>query len=96
MSYLQKLSRILCVVFSFLKMVSFAVQKLLSLISSHWFICVFIVFILGGGSTRLQIENTRCFGIDIKVNFLIVPPLAFPFIIILKTLFVKCHAPFII
>ena len=34
-------------------MVSFAVQKLLSLIRSHWFICVFIVFILGGGSNKM-------------------------------------------
>ena len=32
--------------FIFLKMFSFAVQKLLSLIRSHWFICVFIVIIL--------------------------------------------------
>ena len=34
-------------------MVSFAVQKLLSLIRFHWFICVFIVFILGGGSKKI-------------------------------------------
>uniref|UniRef100_A0A8D1HN44 Uncharacterized protein n=1 Tax=Sus scrofa TaxID=9823 RepID=A0A8D1HN44_PIG len=49
-----KISLILWVVFlSFFLlllflMVSFAVQKLLSLIRSHWFICVFIVIILGG------------------------------------------------
>ena len=40
-------------VFSFLKMVSFAVQKLLNLIRSHWFIFVFIVSILGGGSKKM-------------------------------------------
>ena len=34
-------------------MVSFAVQKLLSLIRSHWFIFVFIVIILGGGSNKM-------------------------------------------
>ena len=34
--------------FHFLFMVFFAVQKLLSLISSHWFIFVFTVIILGG------------------------------------------------
>ena len=33
-------------------MVSFAVQKVLSLIRSHWFICVIIIFIIGGGQTR--------------------------------------------
>ena len=36
----------------FFFMVSFAVQKLLTLIKSHLFIFVFIVIILGGGSTR--------------------------------------------
>ena len=34
-------------------MVSFARQKLLSLIRSHWFICVFIVTLLGGGSNNI-------------------------------------------
>ena len=38
--------------FTFL-MISFTVQKLLSLIGSHWFICVFIVIILGGGSNKM-------------------------------------------
>ena len=38
--------------FTFL-MVSFAVQKLLSLIRSHWFICVLIVIILGDGSNKM-------------------------------------------
>ena len=33
--------------------VSFAVQELLSLIRSHWFICVFIVFILVGESNKI-------------------------------------------
>ena len=35
------------------KMVSFAAQKLLSLIRSHWFIFLFIVIILGGGSNKM-------------------------------------------
>ena len=39
--------------FSFFLMVSFAVQKLLSLIRSRWFICVFIVIIGGGGSNKM-------------------------------------------
>uniref|UniRef100_A0A8D0RFF0 Uncharacterized protein n=1 Tax=Sus scrofa TaxID=9823 RepID=A0A8D0RFF0_PIG len=34
-------------------MFSFAVQKLLSLIRSHWFIYVFIVFVLGSGSGKM-------------------------------------------
>ena len=34
-------------------MVSFAVQKLVSLIRSHLFIFVFIVIILGGGSEKI-------------------------------------------
>ena len=34
-------------------MVSFAVQKLLSFIRSHLFICVFISITLGGGSKRI-------------------------------------------
>ena len=33
-------------------MVSFAVQKLLSFIRSHWFILVFISISLGGGSKK--------------------------------------------
>uniref|UniRef100_A0A8D1J170 Uncharacterized protein n=1 Tax=Sus scrofa TaxID=9823 RepID=A0A8D1J170_PIG len=37
-------------------MVSFAVQKLLSLIRSHWFICVFIVFILGDISKKILLR----------------------------------------
>ena len=35
-------------------MVSFAVQNLLSLIRSHWFISVFIFIILGGGSKKVD------------------------------------------
>ena len=34
-------------------MVSFTVQKLLSLVKSHWFNGVFIVFILGSGSKKM-------------------------------------------
>ena len=34
-------------------MISFTVQKLLSLIRSHWFIFVFIVIILGDGSKKM-------------------------------------------
>ena len=37
----------------FLFMVSFAVQKLLSLIKSHWFIFVFISVTVGGGSKKI-------------------------------------------
>ena len=47
---LQIFSPILLVV---LFMVSFAVQKLLSFIRSHLFICVFISISLGGGSKRI-------------------------------------------
>ena len=34
-------------------MVSFCCAKLLSFIRSHWFLCMFIVIILGGGSNRM-------------------------------------------
>ena len=37
-------------------MVSFAVQKLLSLIRSHLFICVFIFIALGGGSKKILLQ----------------------------------------
>ena len=37
-------------------MVSFAVQKLLSLIRSHLFIFVFIFIILGGGSEKILLQ----------------------------------------
>ena len=37
----------------FFLVVSFAVQKLLSLIRSHWFISLSIVLILGGGSKKM-------------------------------------------
>ena len=47
----QRFSLVLCL-FIFL-MVSFAGQKLLSLIRSHWFIFVFIIIILAGGSNRI-------------------------------------------
>ena len=40
----------------FVFMVSFAVQKLLCLIRSHWFIFVFIVIILGGGSNKILLQ----------------------------------------
>ena len=45
-------------------MVSFAVQKLLSLIRSHLFIFVFIFVILGGGPEKilLVIYVTGCFA----------------------------------
>ena len=46
-------SPILWVTFSILFMVSFAVQKLLSLIRPHLFIFVFIFIILGGGSRKI-------------------------------------------
>ena len=50
--HLQGFSPILCF-FSFFKMVFFAVQKLLSLIRSHWLIFVFIIIILGSGSNKM-------------------------------------------
>ena len=37
-------------------MVSFAVQKLLSLIRFHLFICVFIFIILGGGAQKILLQ----------------------------------------
>ena len=40
-------------------MVSFAVQKLVSLIRSHLFIFVFIVIILGGGSENIAVVYVR-------------------------------------
>ena len=54
--YLAKIfSPILWGFFSFFKMVSFAVHKILTLIRSYWFICVFIVFMLGDGSNKILI-----------------------------------------
>ena len=49
--HLPRFSPIPCVVFSFIFMVSFAVQKLLSLIRSHWCIFVFIFIPLRHGQT---------------------------------------------
>ena len=48
---LDKVTSSFCL-FVFL-MVSFTVQKILSLIRSHCFTCVFIVIILGGGSNKI-------------------------------------------
>ena len=54
---LQIFSPILWVFFFFiLFMISFAVQKLLSLIRSHLFIFVFIFIILGGGSKKILLR----------------------------------------
>ena len=51
--HLQIFSPILKVVFLSFFVVSFAMQKLLSLIRSHLFIFVFIFITLGGGSKRI-------------------------------------------
>ena len=51
--HLQILSPFLRVVFSVLFMVSFAVQKLLTLIRSHFFIFVFIFITLGDESEKI-------------------------------------------
>ena len=42
---------------------SFAVQKLLSLIKSHLFIFVFIIITLGGGSEKMLLSFVRVFGL---------------------------------
>ena len=42
-----------CLFHFFFLMIPFAMQKLLSLIRSHWFIFVFIVIILGGGTNKI-------------------------------------------
>ena len=55
--HLQIFSPILWVVLSFLFfMVSLAIQKLLSLIRSHWFTFVFIFITLGGGSEKILLQ----------------------------------------
>ena len=54
--HLQTFSSILCVVFSFMFMISFAVQKLLSLIRSPLFIFVRIFITLGGGSKKILLQ----------------------------------------
>ena len=53
MLHLQIFSPILRVVFCILSMVSFVVQKLLSLIRSHLFIFAFISFALGDRSKKI-------------------------------------------
>ena len=45
-----------------LLIVSFAVQKLLSLIRSHLFTFAFIFITLGGGSQRILLYVIKCFA----------------------------------
>ena len=73
--HLQRFSTIPWVVCSFFLMVSFAVQMFLSLISSHWFIFVFIFIILGGGSNKMLMQymskSTMCL---VHFEFIFVSP----------------------
>ena len=85
---MQIFSPILWVVFSFF-MVSFAVQKLLSLIWSHLFIFVFISITLGDGSEKilLQFMSKGVLSMCSSRNF-IVSSLTFRSLIHFKVIFV--------
>ena len=84
-------SSILWIVLSFFKMVSFAVQKLLSLIRSYWFIFVFLVITLGGGLNKmlLQFISKSILPVFSSRSF-IVSGLTFRFLIHLWFSFVYC------
>ena len=62
---LQRFSPILWVLSFFLLMVSFAVQKVLSLVKSHWIIFVFMVITLGDVSNKMLLwfmsKSVLCF-----------------------------------
>ena len=88
LNHLQGLSPIFCVVFSFFLMVSFSVQKLLSLIRSHWFICVFIVIILGGGSNKMWPWFVKCILPMFSSRSLILSGLTFRSLIHFEVFFV--------
>ena len=53
----------------FLLMVSFAVQKVLSLVKSHWFIFVFMVITLGDVSNKMLLwfmsKSVLCFPLGV-------------------------------
>ena len=70
-------------------MVSFAVQKLLSLIRSHLFIFVFIFITLGGGSKKILLwfRSKSVFPMFSSKSF-IVSGLTFGFLIHLEFIFV--------
>ena len=70
---LQRFSPTLWVIFVVFLMASFAMQELLNLIRFHWFISVFIVIILGGGSNKscsdlCQRAFCLCFPVAVSQN----------------------------
>jgi len=71
-----------------LLIVSFAVQKLLSLIKSHLFTFVFISITLGGGSQRILLLCHQVFCLSFPLRVLIVSGLTFRSLIHFEFIFV--------